>query len=271
MKIHAILIVKNEADILPKTLAHLEEFCSSIFVVDNGSSDGSLEILRKWDSKKVKVIGVIDAPFFDNLRRLVWRLVCRHASEGDWWLFADADEFYAEDVYAFLSSIPPSYGVVLKRQVYPIPTEDDFEEFSALETFNPAFFSKYIRSDWVEPRFVRHTSALSLDTKSLTLSGARATYPLPIKLIHYNWRTKAQVVNRISTRDALAASNETNFSHMIEREYEDLRTLHQKFDVYNIASRGLIWASSYSNFDKTSLRFVLQNSLLRLSTFFRLR
>ena len=45
MKLNAICIIKNEVDIIADTLDCALEFCDTIYVFDNASTDGSWEVI----------------------------------------------------------------------------------------------------------------------------------------------------------------------------------------------------------------------------------
>ena len=46
MHIHGLCIVKNEADILRQSLQAARAWCDAIYVLDNGSSDGTWELVQ---------------------------------------------------------------------------------------------------------------------------------------------------------------------------------------------------------------------------------
>ena len=46
MKIFAISIVKNEADVIEQNLKEAELWADKIFILDNGSTDGTWEIIQ---------------------------------------------------------------------------------------------------------------------------------------------------------------------------------------------------------------------------------
>ena len=46
MKIFAIMLVKNEADIVASVLKDAEKWADKIFILDNGSTDGTWEIIQ---------------------------------------------------------------------------------------------------------------------------------------------------------------------------------------------------------------------------------
>ena len=51
MKINAILLVNNEADILEEALLSAMKFCHKIYVCDNGSTDGSWALVNEMSSR----------------------------------------------------------------------------------------------------------------------------------------------------------------------------------------------------------------------------
>ena len=53
MKIYAISLIKNEADIIEKNLIEASKWCDKIFVYDNGSTDGTWEIVKSLSSNKI--------------------------------------------------------------------------------------------------------------------------------------------------------------------------------------------------------------------------
>ena len=81
--ISAILITKNEAANLPECLATLG-FCREIVVVDNDSTDGTLQIAR---DAGCKVVEADDWPGFGLQKQRAL-----DESTGDWILSIDADE-----------------------------------------------------------------------------------------------------------------------------------------------------------------------------------
>ena len=166
VNVRAILIVKNEDDILNSVISHLLTFCQKIYVLDNGSTDTSVEILRELDGRGVVYLGSIRVPFFDNMRNWVWQIVKGDAKDDDWWLFADADEFYAQDVVKFLNNVPSGYGVVFKAQIYPIPMRSQRDSFANQKNWDPEFYTDYFQSTWVETHaFCATQNGLSINSE----------------------------------------------------------------------------------------------------------
>jgi glycosyltransferase involved in cell wall biosynthesis len=132
VKIVMTLLVRNEEDILDAQLAfHLNAGVDFVLAIDNGSEDGTTEILESYARD-----GYVDfTRDSGDLQQAEWvtRLARRAATEfgADWVINSDADEFFwprggtLKDV---LSAVPARYGGVrgMLRNFAPRPYGDDF-------------------------------------------------------------------------------------------------------------------------------------------------
>ena len=126
------LLARNEADIIDAHLAfHLNAGVDFVIAIDNGSNDGTTEILESYARD-----GRVDLTRDDgvlNQPEWVTRLARRAATDfgADWVINSDADEFYwprggtLKDV---LEAVPARYRGVrgLLRNFAPRPHGDDF-------------------------------------------------------------------------------------------------------------------------------------------------
>jgi glycosyltransferase involved in cell wall biosynthesis len=88
-QLSVVIICKNEADVIGKTLQSLEGLCDDIIVYDNGSTDNTLEQIRKFNVQ---------------LRQGTWEGFGQTKNNGialakyDWILSLDADEAIDEEL-----------------------------------------------------------------------------------------------------------------------------------------------------------------------------
>ena len=115
MKVFGVSMVRNEADIIGTTvLHHLSLGLDRILVLDNGSTDGTGEILRNLaeEDERVRYISD-DSPF--KQAEITTRLVRRARREGaDWVLPFDADEFWWAEGGGFREILSNSEAGALK-------------------------------------------------------------------------------------------------------------------------------------------------------------
>ena len=84
MKLTAAMMVKNEAENLPRCLGSIRELCDEIVVVDTGSTDASVEICERFGAT------IKHSPWQDNFS--LHRNESIEMATGDWILIIDADE-----------------------------------------------------------------------------------------------------------------------------------------------------------------------------------
>ena len=89
MKISACVIVKNEAENLPRWLNSAQGFADEIIVVDTGSSDETVAIAAKAEAK------IYSFPWMDDFSAA--KNFALDQATGDWVVFTDADEYFTEE------------------------------------------------------------------------------------------------------------------------------------------------------------------------------
>lgn len=227
MKIHAICVVKNEADIIVQSLPHAADWCDNIYVLDNGSEDGTWESVQELAQKHPQIVPYKQdhGVFKDAIRREVWQHYASHAQPGDWWCRLDADEFYPEDPRTLLTQVPARCDVVWSVMHNFFFTDRDLLEY---ETDPQAFLARpvieslrYYLSNWAEPRFLRHRPDYFW-RKSLDWPSLLTAYPdRYVSMCHYRYRNPPQIMNRIGTRRKNALRGGTPFVHENAGAFED--------------------------------------------------
>ncbi|MDV2502433.1 MAG: glycosyltransferase [bacterium] len=114
-KLVGYLVVKDEAWIIKDVIASLSEFCDEIVAVDDGSTDGTVEILQSFP----KVVELIQhhrkvRKEASNVNEAMRRAQGRGA---DWLLRVDADEIFSanavERIPEIIAKAPPDVGQFL--------------------------------------------------------------------------------------------------------------------------------------------------------------
>ncbi|MBA4011949.1 MAG: glycosyl transferase [Phenylobacterium sp.] len=215
MAIHAICLVKNELDIIAQTLATGSEWADSIYVLDNGSEDGTWEFVKEAAATNPKIVPFRQdlSPFCDSMRDRVFAHYRDRARQGDWWCKLDADECYVEDPRTFLASVPRQYNAVWVSCYNYLFTELD----RAAYLLDPTSFDgsrawrdvlrHYVPAGYSEARFIRHWWGL----ESLPPWNWGPIYPRPIRLRQFMYRSPEQITRRMTTRADPMARGE--FAH----------------------------------------------------------
>ena len=203
MKIHGLCVVKNEADIIEQTLRAAARWCDSIYVLDNGSTDGTWEKVQALAQELPAVIPFMQdsRPFDDSIRGVILRHHLSRANPNDWWCILDADEFYIDDPRSFLSRIPPRYQAVWMQLFVYLFTDKDLETWRQYpELFHALPIEQrlryYVNGDYSELRFFRHAESLEY------VPGAdlHPIYPHRIRMKHFAYRSPEQIQARLEIR-----------------------------------------------------------------------
>ncbi|HEV3256166.1 MAG TPA: glycosyltransferase family 2 protein, partial [Gemmataceae bacterium] len=107
MNVVAVAMVKDEADIVEAFVRHTLAHVNRLVVLENGSSDGSLEILRALEKERLPITILEDPTPGKYHSERMTRLMREHAVErhaADWVLPLDVDEFLAVSAGATLVS-----------------------------------------------------------------------------------------------------------------------------------------------------------------------
>lgn len=224
MKIHAMCLVKNEVDILQETLLTALQWCDHIYVFDNGSDDGTWELVAELAKQHLQILPYKqdDILYNINLRADIFNAFRSHAGPQDWWCALDADEFYIDDPRIFLTKIPEQFQTVWSASLNYYFTDRDAISYQQ----DPKRFLKtptqqrlrYYLNNWGELRFFRHRDDIVWTGKEYggfpPVMFTAPAYPVRIWLKHYQYRSPDQIERRLRTRrPAMEAS--TGFLHEV--------------------------------------------------------
>ena len=176
-RLSVILITKNEARRLGATLDAIS-FADEIIVLDSGSTDGTVELARRYSGK---VYVSEDWPGFGPQKNRALDL-----ASGDWVLSLDADERVTPELAAEIQAVLASP----QAEMYELPRSS-------------SYCGRTIRHsgwwpDYVARLFRRGTARFSDDLvhERLLFQGATARLTAPLQ--HESFRTLEEVLNKVN-------------------------------------------------------------------------
>ncbi len=229
MKIFAISVVKNEADVIAQSLKDASRWADKIFILDNGSTDGTWEIVQSLASDKIVPWKRDTTPFYDGIRAQVYQKFKHLAEEGDWWCFRlDADEFYVDNPRDFLANVPRYHHFVITDTIQFRLTKEDFVNGSFPKTVDDIRY--HDKLTWSETRFFRHRTQMEWTPDMERPKHMGVMHPRRIKLRHYQYRSLEQIKQRIAVRAEARKNGFAGFDYSANEDVESY--LHDRDSLY---------------------------------------
>jgi hypothetical protein len=177
----AVSMVKDEADIIVSTVEHLlDQDVDQVLVADNGSSDGTLDLLHDLARRAPVHVAVDAEPRYFQAAKMTLLADAARRAGADWVVPFDADELWfavGSSLAGHLRAV--SEGLVLARLFNVFPTRDDGWRLD----LTPHSFRKVaIRAHW----------AARLGVGNHTASHPGEHVP-GLYIAHYPWRSAAQL------------------------------------------------------------------------------
>ncbi len=239
MKFHALLPVRDEADIIDQSLRHLLGWADAIYVFDTGSVDETWEIVQEHASRDARVIPLRkDSIYFSDtlLRGWIFHQARQKMRNGDWFLRVDADEFHHIPPPEFVRTYLRPHETIAWHQYYNFHlTESERIAWeSGAESRSDRSRPIEERRRWFtcgpysEPRLCRYRDTMRWPaTASFPYNaGYVARERLPIR--HYPHRDPDQMNRRCLLRAIMTADHDFKLkmlpedSHWKEQEWRKL-------------------------------------------------
>lgn len=124
--VHAYFLCYNEEYILPHLLRYYSEFCEKIYILDNKSTDKSVDIIKsfknteiiEWDSNDE-----VRDDLYLEIKNNIWK---QSRGKCDFVIVGDADEFlYNENMISFLKSSKNMGYTLFKPEGYHMIGDED--------------------------------------------------------------------------------------------------------------------------------------------------
>jgi glycosyltransferase involved in cell wall biosynthesis len=223
VRLYAICLVKNEDDIITQTLMYAAGHCEKIFVLDNGSTDRTWELVQSLSQANPQIIpfGQTFEPFRDSLRSLVYYEVHSELSEDDWWLILDSDEFLAEDPQPVIrQAVREGADVIRAWQISFGFTEKDLRAWEeGRDSRDKPIFQRrrYYRIDSQEKRIFPNRRDLSWGD-TIVPASLKKTCMRRILNRHYALRDPEQIQKRLLVR----FGHPTCFRHVTSSDWRSV-------------------------------------------------
>lgn len=217
-RFHALLPVRDEADIIGQSLRHMLTWADAIYVFDTGSVDDTWEIVQDLARKDRRVIPLKkEAVLFSDpgVRGWMFHQTRKHMCGGDWFLRVDADEFYHVPPPEFVKYRLCKQETIVWRQYYDfrltaseVKAWEDGKETKA-DRQRPIEERRqwFTASEYSEPRMCRYRESMQWPTTHSfpVNAGFVARERLPIR--HYPHRDPEQLRRRARLRSIMIANH----------------------------------------------------------------
>lgn len=139
MQLVAVTCLLNDEDIVEPFIRHHARLVDAHLVLDQGSNDGALEILRRLQSEGIAVQAFQNRAFVSAETRFnaILYNLARRVAEADWVLFLNAEDFLDTggigELRGFLSTVPAeAYAISIPAFDYEAETEETAQETNPL-------------------------------------------------------------------------------------------------------------------------------------------
>ncbi|WKX27170.1 glycosyltransferase family 2 protein [Tatumella ptyseos] len=215
-KVIALVVVKNEGDIITETITSASQWADKIIILDNNSDDDTFIKLKLLEKKYPNVIlwGRYDGKFNEGLRQILYRDFRHLANENDWWCRLDGDEFYIDNPKEYIKKLSKHTDHIYNASFqYYYTNENYINDKSSKVGLTTLDSLKWYKCNHSEIRFVKNKKTLCWVQGEGWPSNLLFADNKRIKLKHFQYRSLEQIKRRIQTRSTTESGDA--FKHEI--------------------------------------------------------
>jgi glycosyltransferase involved in cell wall biosynthesis len=266
-KLYGICLVKNEDDIIAQTLTYALRHCTKIFVIDNGSTDGTWKIVQSLSEEHSQIIPLLQTyePYTEGLLALAYNKYHSEFSDQDWWLVLDADEFLAEDPQPVIQcAMGDKADMIHTWQIQFFYTDVDrrgwMEERDSRDI--PIFARRrYYSINWQEVRLFRNYPGRPWNVKISGKVPDSHTKVCRRRILnrHYQYRDPEQIKKRLLLR-----FGHPSFTHVKSLDWESVIVPSRRLNYYREGEPWHFSASGLIFYYRFVLRSLFRGAVRRL-------
>lgn len=232
MKFHAILVVRDEGDIIQQCLEHTLTWCDAIYAYDTGSTDDTWEIIQHFAQRDYRVVPFRKEPviFHDGIRAYIFSKFRDRAEQGDWFLRLDADERYYISPPEFVRTKLQKHETCVYNQTYEfrLTAKEVADWESGCKTLSERqqpieerrrFF---IPLQYSEPRMFQYRRSMEWTPDCAFPYNAGFVARQRIPICHYPHRDPLQLQRRCALRSVMATATTGVGRHWLANEWQKL-------------------------------------------------
>ncbi len=201
-EIWAVFLVKNESDVLESTLRHtVRQGVDKLLVVDNGSTDGTLEILERLTEELPLHVGFDREVAYFQSEKMTYLARWAASRGADWVVPIDADEFWFSTEGTLAEHLRSTSDDILEAELhnlFPIPTNEE-----------PNGIAGPLRFDH-HRQMLRKTALRAHPLAWLAMGNHHGLRPGMtgggLRIAHLPWRSERQFTNKVRQGAAALAA-----------------------------------------------------------------
>lgn len=211
----AVMLVKDEADIIETTIRHLLWHVDEVLVADNLSTDRTPVILAKLEEEFAGRVGVTDDHEIGYYQdRKTTGLAMEALGRGHRWVLpCDADEIWQHNdpripIRDYLAGVGPDVQIIRAPVFNHLVTTSDEHPQNQPNPVKRIKWRQRSPGMWKVLCRLRHDLFIEMGNHGARVNGRALTIEGPLNVRHFSWRSEDQFLRKITNgRAAYAATS----------------------------------------------------------------